>query len=478
MLKKADVTVRCLKSPHQNESFTKYKPLDPSLRDEVFTAVREILDSAGGSVMLKSSRDVYIKPNGISNKPYSYTRPELVEAVIRYFKDIGAKNIFLFENSTQANATRLVFELVGYSEICRRFGVNQVFLDEEKNILFTFQGKKNEAEEADGYRSTTFNMPEFIIKRLIEKKDENLYINLPKLKTHSMAGVTLGIKNQWAFPQHNDRRADHNYNLPYKLNDVLSYIQPDYTLIEGIEATIHGHYPISAFSDQCILPFKVLIGSNNVVAADLAGAKVFGLNTDDVTHLKIALERGYCGKVKSWDDINVIGDISDFTIKQPVDLIPVFPEDVNIIKGRERLCKEGCQNNPLTLLQELCYDYGGTGGFTIVMGKGFDDSEINAVQGKVFVVGHCAIAEVGDALISRLGKKNVYLSGHCNDLCASLNALCHLTKVSPLKFVPIPFLRALRLLMLSKLHGSRANTPNPFANIIKIASTHQVEKTM
>ena len=141
---------------------------------------------------------------------------------------------------------------------------------------------------------------------------------------------------------------------------------------------------------------------------------------------------------------------------------------MRILKGRERLCREGCQNNPLTVLQELVYDYGGKGGFTIVMGKGHDPAELNAVSGRVFVVGRCAIAEAGDLLIRRLGKRNVYFSGHCNDLCATLNALCHLTKVSPLDFVDLPFFQSVKLLALAKLHGSRANVPNPFANLIKV----------
>ena len=464
---KTIVTVRRLTAPHQSESFTQFRPLNPALRDEVFSAVREIFDAAGGKALLKSSGDIYLKPNGISNKPYCFTRPELVEAVIKYWKENGANQIYLFENSTQGNSTRLAYELTGYNEICRRLGAKPIYLDEEKSVTYTFKGKKKEGDEDGGYHSTSFDIPEFITKHLIENKEENLYINLPKLKTHSMAGVTLGGKNQWAFPQHNDRRADHNYNLPHKLADVLGYIQPDFTLIEGVEATIHGHYPITAFSDECILPFKVLISSTNVVAADMVGAKLFGLDMDDVQHLKVALERGYGGAVTSWDDIDIDGDISDFTTKYPTDLVQKFPEDVRIIKGKERLCIEGCQNNPLTVLQELIYDYRGKGSFTIVMGKGHAPDELESITGKVLIVGRCAIAETSDILIKKLGKRNVFLSGHCNDLCATLNALCNLTKVSPLRFVQIPFLKAIKLLVLAKINGSRANIPNPFANIIK-----------
>jgi len=468
--KKEPVIVRRLQSPHQKESFTEFLPLNDALRNEVFAVVGEIFDAAGGKSLLKTSGDVYIKPNGIDSKPYCYTRPEFVEAVIRYWKDNGARNIYLFENSTQGNFTRMVFALTGYTSICRRLGAKQIFLDEEKSVTFEFRGKKPEdgaESEEKGYRQSSFLIPEFIVKRLIERKDENLYINLPKLKTHSMAEVTLGVKNQWAFPQQKDRRADHNYNLPHKLADVLGYIQPDFTLIEGIEGTVYGHYPVTAFADECVIPFMTLIGSKNVVAADMTGAKILGIDADRIEHLKIAVQRGYSGGVSSLKDIDLIGNISDFVKVYSSDLIPRFPDDVRVIRGKERLCREGCKNNPLTVLQTLYYDYGGKGGWTLLMGKGHSAQELDSIKGKVLIAGRCAIGETKDALIRRLGKKNVYFSGHCNDLCATLNAMCHLMKVSPLKLAPLPLFTSLKLLALAKLHGSRASIPNFLANYFK-----------
>jgi len=468
MSKPATVIVRRLAAPHQAEPFTQFKPLNDALKQNILIAVAEIFDAAGGRKLLKSSGDVYIKPNGIDSKPYCHTRPELVEAVIRYWKENGARRIFLFEGATQCNFTRMVYAITGYGKICKKYGVKEIYLDEEKNVSFEFRGKASEAQEEEGYCHTRFDIPRFIVSNLIERKDDNLYINLPKLKTHSMAGVTLGVKNQWGFPQQSDRRHDHNYNLPYKLADVLGYIQPDFTLIEGIEATIHGHYPVTAFAEECVLPFKVLIGSSNVVAADLVGARLFGLTAEDAPHLKIAMERGYAKGVRGLNDVEIIGDISNFTERYPYDLIQRFPDDVTMVTGTRRWCPEGCKNNPLTLLQVLTYDYHGQGGWTMVMGKGFDNDAIDAVEGRVLVVGKCAIAEVGERLEGRLGKKHVYFSGHCNDLCASTNAMCHLMGVNPLQMAPHPFLSSAKLLVQSKLRGTKANVPSLLAHKIKV----------
>ena len=280
MEKKASVIVRHLNAPYQEESRTHFKPLGEEMVREIKAAVTEIFDKSGGESLLKESREVFIKPNGIDGQPYCYTRPELVEAVIEYWKAHGAKKIWLFENSTQSNATRLVFAVIGYDKICKRTGAVPVYLDEDKTVSYEFKGKRSVEDDPDGYFVTTFDMPQFVVRHLIEDRDKNLYISLPKLKTHSMAGVTLGVKNQWAFPAQPSRGFDHNYNLHHKLADVLSYVRPDFTLLEGVEGTIYGHYPVTALADKAVLPLKVLVAGKNVVATDMVGARIFGLTLD------------------------------------------------------------------------------------------------------------------------------------------------------------------------------------------------------
>ncbi|MDD4074724.1 MAG: DUF362 domain-containing protein [Eubacteriales bacterium] len=467
MQKITTVYVRHLDAPHQQESLTKYLPLNEALKKEVRSAVYELFDKAGGGALLKSSREVFIKPNGIDGQPYCYTRPEFVEAVIAYWNEHGAKKVYLFENSTQSNATRLVYAVTGYDKVCRRTGAIPVYLDEDKTVPFAFKGRPSQADDPNGYRMTTFDMPRFVVKHLIEDRDQNLYISLPKLKTHSMAGVTLGVKNQWAFPAHASRGFDHNYNLANKLVDVLAYVRPDFTMIEGIEGTIYGHYPATALADEAVLPLRVIVGGKNVVAVDMVGASVFGLTLDDVPHLKSAVEKDLSDGVKSLSDVAIDGDVSMYGARYPYDLMDAYPQNVRVMMGAERCCKQGCQNNPLTLLQILYNDHHGKGGWTMVMGKGHDTREIDAIEGRVLIVGDCAIEEVGERLLQRLGKRNVYFSPKCNSLASSAAAMFHLMQVDPMVFVPINPIRALGRLTLSKLHGSTALVPSPLSNRFK-----------
>ena len=85
----------------------------------------------------------------------------------------------------------------------------------------------------------------------------------------------------------------------------------------------------------------------------------------------------------------------------------------------------------------------------------------------MLIVGDCAINEVGQRLIDRLGRKNVFLSRKCNSLADTAAAMFYLMKVDPMEFAPINPLKALECLVLSKLHGSKALVPSPFSNRFK-----------
>ncbi len=433
------------------------------LLHELESKMEHMFNQLGGiATFLKEKKAVYIKPNGIDAKPYAYTRPEVLEALIHVLQNAGAPQIYVFENSTQSNYTRIVFEATGYHKVCKRTGAKPIYLDEESVTLYNFR------KDGNDYDSNCLHLSRTVVDQLITHRAENLYINLPKLKTHSMSGVTLGIKNQWAFPEHADRSFDHNFRLHAKLVDVLRLIQPDITVIDGIEGTIHGHYPPTALIDESVVSFRVLVGGTNVFATDLVGAKIFGLTIADVPHFQIALKQNLTGNVKSMEDIEIIGDLSKFTTRYSYDIFPQFPPDVNIVGGSELWCKEGCQNNPLMLLQVLYLDYGGHGKFDFVAGKGFDPDQIARLEGPVLICGHCAMEEVGEHLISRLGKRKVYYSDGCNNLAQTAAAMLRLLHVNPLKLVPINPLKSILLLAQAKLHRTKANVPSVFAKWIKM----------
>ncbi|MFW9971953.1 MAG: DUF362 domain-containing protein [Candidatus Odinarchaeota archaeon] len=412
-----------------------------------------------GQIIIKKSKEVYIKVNGINFQKHTYTSPEVLEAVITFLKKKEA-TVYIMENSTQANITRIVFTIIGYKQICEKTGAKIIYLDEEDTDTYKFKYKPSIDEAPRGYNLKTYRLPKTITK-IIDNRDSVTYINLPKLKTHSMAVVTLGIKNQWGFPQHADRGKDHNYNLHSKLVEVYDLIKPDITIIDGTEGTIHGHYPPTAWEDQHVIPFNILIGGKDTLAVDVVGARIFGLEIDEVPHLKLAYEHGL-GE-GDLNKIKVIGkNLNSYKQKYDWDLFQKFPENVKIVKGRELLCREGCQNNPLSLLQWLAFDYPEKfkGGWFIVMGKGHNEDLIDQLRAegytKGLVAGYCAIEEVGQKLRKEFGRRKVFFSGDCNNLADTTTAELKLSGISALDLVPLSSKELMELIQEAQKNGTTA----------------------
>lgn len=402
----------------------------------------------GGRNMLKPSRDVFLKVNGIDFKPHVFTSPEVVSAVVRYFRRQGARNVYVIENSTQGNFTRLVFEICGMKRMCDETGAIPVHLDETGEIPMFLPKLESFVQ-----------IPDFVHENLIRKRRDNIYISIPKLKSHSMTTVTLGIKNQFGLIHQKSRIADHNFKLHQKIADIYANIRPDFTLIDGIEATNHGHYPAEALKDQCVVPLSVLIGGDDPLAVDVVGAKFLGFDLKEVEHLKLAAK--YAPGEARISKIEIVNKALFDERKQNFswDLLEKFPPGVNIVRGNTMCCTEGCKRNTEAVLEVLGLDFKGRGSFTIFMGKGIDRADIEGATAPVHIAGDCAIGECYQELCRRLGKSKVTVSPGCNNLAATIDGLLKWLHITPLKLVPMNPLKSLGLLIQAKLHGTKANIP-------------------
>jgi len=291
--------------------------------DEAASSVFESF--GGGRGLLKASRDVFLKVNGIDFKPHVYTSPEVVSAVVCYFQQQGARHVYVMENSTQGNFTRLVFEICGMKRVCRETGAVPVYLDETGEMPLFLRGLESFVQ-----------VPDFIHERLITGRKDNLYISVPKLKTHSMTTVTLGIKNQFGLLHQKSRIPDHNYRLHQKIADIYAAIRPDFTLIDGIEATNYGHYPALAQKELCVIRKNVLIGGDDPLAVDVAAAEFLGFSLDEVEHLRLAAGYGFGESDFLKIEMENQEIFDQRRQKFQWDLLEIFPPGVRIIRGNTR----------------------------------------------------------------------------------------------------------------------------------------------
>jgi uncharacterized protein (DUF362 family) len=410
-------------------------------------AICKIFDHfGGGSKLLRFSRDVYIKVNAVGLEPYVYTDPEVLRQTIIYFKKCGARTIYVIENCTQANFTRLVFKAIGYLKICKETGAVPVFLDETPSVPIFLEG----IEEF-------IDISRFVFERLIEQRTENLYLSLPKLKTHSMSQVTLSIKNQFGLVHQNSRIADHNYRIHQKFADIYRVLRPDFALIDGLIAITHGHYPTTYNADKCIVPMDLLIGGPDPLATDIVASALMGFSLKDVRHLQLSSDTGIGqGDISQ---INIINkDLLDSRKKKlTCELLDDYPPDINILRGKERCCKEGCRCNTETVVEMLYRDHGGKGNFTILIGKGIDKQTVNKIAGRVHIAGSCAIQDYGVALQTRLGKRNVTMSPGCNNLALTVYGLCKQMRVNQISLSGVGPIQSAASLIMAKLNGTQAN---------------------
>jgi len=395
---------------------------------------------------------VHLKPNGVHFSAGMHTDPAVVDALLAYLGHHGYRRLALMENSTHGVSTRLVFAVNGYAAIARRRGAELVYLDEGGTVPYTLEG-----EEAP------IRIPRRLYESFIDpsRRPGNFYLSLPKLKTHSMTTMTLGVKNQQAFPIDADRMHFHNHEtLHPRLARLYRMVQPDFCLIEGVTAIFNGHVPPTALLEESSVRLNVLIGGQDTVAVDTVGCKMMGYAIEEVEHLRLAAEWGL-GEGRL-DRIEVIGDLGRFRKRYPCTLLRRFHPDVRIVEGRERACVEGCKGNTECTLEIMTNDYPGQGGFTIVFGKGFDEADLEGLPGDILLVGPCAIDERGADLRRRYPDRRIIEVDAHNDLRGITAGLATLMKVRPMAMVPLNPLRSLWILLQARLHGLNSRMPPLF----------------
>lgn len=412
----------------------------------------DLFSSLGGlRAVVPIDRRVALKPNAVHFSPETYTNIDLLDALMAYLRDHGVRRLAMMENVTAGNFSRLVFHATGYKRLCKKYGAEAIYLDEQPVV---------EVQLRDEDEPT--RIPKILYDDFIVERENNFYLSVPKLKTHSMTKVTLGVKNQQAFPIHADRMHRHNHEtLHRRLASLYDLIHPDFCLIEGLTAVIHGHFPATALLSESVVSTNVLIAGPDTLAVDAVGAKILGYAVDEVDHLRLCAEWGL-GE-SNLNNIDVIGlPLGQFEQRYPHTLLGRYHPDVCIIEGKEQACVEGCKSNSLCIQEMLYNDYLGKGGWTLVFGKGVDKDQLADAPGPLLVVGPCAVAELREWLQATYPKRKMYFLDVCNDLTTNTLYQARLMGIKPISMSPVNPLTSGWLLLRAKLNKTTARVPPIF----------------
>lgn len=412
------------------------------------TALEELFAPFGGikAALHQTGGTLYVKPNAVHFTPGCHTDPAVLDALLAYLSDHGYSRLAVMESSTGGNFTRLVFKVLGYDRICRRYQAEPVYLDEGPTVQVKLR---------DGTRARVSRR----LQDQIVNRGDNVYVGLPKLKTHPMSTVTLGVKNQQAFPIDADRMQQHSHGtLHRRLAAIYDLSQPDFCIVEGLHATAHGHFPPTAHLYECLVPLNLLIGGPDTLAVDVVGARVLGYELHEVEHLRQCAEWGLGEGDLARIDVQGV-PLSSFTQRLPHTILGRFHAEVHWVIGRERACVEGCRGNSECIQEMLACDYGGQGGWTLICGSGFEETDLDALEGDILVVGPCACEEALPLVRERYPDRTIYPVPEHNDLMANTRYQARLMGVKPLDMVPLNPLASAWTLLTARLRGLKARVP-------------------
>jgi uncharacterized protein (DUF362 family) len=231
-------------------------------------AIRDALAALG--IDLSGRRTAVVKPNIVTAaRPKSgvVTHPAVVEAVVNVLRESGVTEISIADGPGVGLDAERVFRVSGYSALAERLGV----------ALVDF----NRVERRDRvWKYGTLGVPAIL-------EDTDLYVNVPKLKTHGYTTLTLSIKNHKGMLSEADKKLDHQLGLHEPLVEQAKLRPPDLIVLDGIVG-VEGDGPLNGKSVRS----RILAVGTNMLEVDAAAARLTGFDPRRIKHLAIAESEG------------------------------------------------------------------------------------------------------------------------------------------------------------------------------------------
>jgi uncharacterized protein (DUF362 family) len=249
----------------------------------------EGINSIGGmGEFVKPGQTVVVKPNiGWDAGPEraANTNPELIGRIIKRCYEAGAKSVSVFDNTCDE-----------WKKCYANSGIEKEVNDAGGSIIpGNSESYYRDVQVPEGKSLTEAKVHELIL-------DSDVFINVPVLKSHSSAKLTIAMKNLMGVVW--DRRWWHQNDLHQCIADYATFRKPDLNIIDAYRVMKrNGPRGVSV---EDVMRLDNLIISRDIVAADAAATKIFGLEPDDIPYIVIADEMGIGTKDLSTLNINRI----------------------------------------------------------------------------------------------------------------------------------------------------------------------------
>jgi uncharacterized protein (DUF362 family) len=279
-------------------------------------AVEHAIELLGGMPAITQGKErIMLKPNLVSPVPTATTKPAVVRTLARLMKG-AAKDVSIGEGSAAAapfnvrgsevfRTTKLdllnglqqyVFDQLGYTELARTLRLPLVNLHTGELVEVKLPG--------------AFVFDTLSIHRSLVETD--LLCSVPMMKTHTLAGVTLGMKNLiGAYP------GAVYQSVRGRMHDAAAKVEPSGTaaaIVDMVRANKLGLVVVDGStamegngpSDGPLLPMEVIVAGTNPLATDMVAAQLMGFDPSEVPTFLWAQKAGL--RPGRLDEIEIRGE--------------------------------------------------------------------------------------------------------------------------------------------------------------------------
>ena len=244
-------------------------------------AARVLLEKAGLAGLLRDAlrrdniKNVLIKPNLVNSTPPPVTTPAwIVREIVSFVRNILPEcAVIIAEGAGDINMeTDELFTLHGY----RRAMSDVIFMDLNHEPC-------RRIKLARGLRWKELFLPEILF--------ESFVISAPVLKAHTLAGVTLSMKNMIGVspPEHYQeggawKKSAFHLRIHESIFDLNCARAPDFTLLDATVGMATSHLG----GPECVPPVNTLVAGADPVAVDAFGAGLLGNDWRHIGHIRMA----------------------------------------------------------------------------------------------------------------------------------------------------------------------------------------------
>jgi uncharacterized protein (DUF362 family) len=247
-----------------------------SYDDDLITILKKQFDHFRSFVPLSGKR-VVLKPNLVEfhRDKVINTNPRVVSAVIELCKQEGAAEVIVAEGPGHWRNVSYLVEESGLGEVLKKHNVPFVDLNHDEPVKMLNLGRLTRLDHLYLARTVT---------------TADVFISLPKLKTHHWAGATLSLKNLfgilpgicYGWP----KNELHWRGIPNSIIDIALTCTPHLAIVDGIVG-MEGDGPLNGTAK----PMGVLVMGADLVAVDSTCCRLMGLDPARVPYLMLGWQK-------------------------------------------------------------------------------------------------------------------------------------------------------------------------------------------